>query len=107
MWVGAKYALSSNLDVSAAYYYDEQNNYSGKECPNSVTKSSKCAGHTNDVSALIDWRPVKRIDLYTGVLYSAVNGGMANGLPETASSGNNSGGVHSNLAWTSGLRIAF
>ena len=31
-------------------------------------------------SALIDWRPVKRVDLYAGVMVSNVYGGLANGF---------------------------
>ena len=45
---------------------------------------------------MLDWRPVKRVDLYAGVMYSEVAGGMANGF------------IHSNnTAYTSGVRVGF
>jgi len=48
------------------------------------------------LSAELDWRPVKRVDLYTGVMYSEVSGGIANGFIES-----------NNTAFTTGLRVAF
>jgi hypothetical protein len=47
-------------------------------------------------SLLIDYRPVKRVDLYAGVLVSNVHGGLANGYQVTQ-----------NIAPTAGLRIKF
>ena len=47
-------------------------------------------------SALIDWRPVKRVDLYAGLMVSNVYGGFANGFQATQ-----------NIAPTAGLRIKF
>ena len=50
----------------------------------------------NAASALIDYRPVKRVDLYVGVLYSIASGGIASGY------------IHSNnIAPTAGLRVSF
>ena len=122
-WVGGKYGILSNLDFVAGYYYAWQNDYSllGKSsktggpnkyqgatacAPNGTsaipgalpqgTNYSTCAGHEDAVSAMLDWRPVKRVDLYAGVMYSEVAGGMANGF------------IHSNnTAFTSGVRVAF
>jgi len=37
--------------------------------------SGKCAGSTDFISFLLDWRPVKRVDLYAGVMLSNVYGG--------------------------------
>ena len=48
------------------------------------------------ISGLIDYRPVKRVDLYAGVMYSQASGGIASGY------------IHSNnLAPTAGLRLSF
>jgi hypothetical protein len=45
---------------------------------------------------MIDYRPYKRLDLYAGLMYSIVGGGMANGF------------IHStNFAPTAGLRLSF
>jgi hypothetical protein len=45
---------------------------------------------------MLDWRPVKRVDIYGGVMFSQVAGGMANGFIKT-----------DNTAFTSGVRVAF
>ncbi len=103
-WVGAKYAVRSDLDVAASYYYEGQNTYAGSSKPNCAaaaapgqgTVSSNCSGTTQAVSGLIDWRPVKRLDVYAGVMYSEVTGGMASGF------------LHSNnVDPTVGLRLNF
>ncbi len=58
--------------------------------------SSSCAGTTNVVGAMIDWRPVKRVDLYAGLMYSVVAGGMASGYIN-----------NNNTAFTAGVKLAF
>jgi predicted porin len=121
-WVGGKYSILPNLDVAAGYYYVNQSNFAnaatkynigggktmtGIGCgpnlnsaiPGSTPQGANaaaCAGDENVVSALLDWRPVKRIDLYTGLMYSEVSGGLANGFI-----------VSNNTAFTTGLRFAF
>lgn len=111
LWVGAKYGVLSNLDVSAAYYHEWQNNFSNGNvaCTNTAignANNKQCAGTTDDVSFLVDWRPVKRLDVYAGVLYSVVGGGMANGFPnQNAATG--ATGTTSNTAFTSGVKFAF
>ena len=60
------------------------------------SNSSACAGHTEVLSGMIDWRPVKRVDLYAGVMFSQVQGGMANGFIQ-----------NTNVATTAGVRVSF
>jgi hypothetical protein len=55
-----------------------------------------CAGHTDAISGMLDWRPVKRVDIYGGVMYSEVTGGMENGFTHP-----------NNTAYTGGVRINF
>jgi predicted porin len=122
LWVGAKYGILSNLDAAIGYYYEWQNNYDYS--PNAAvakgsnlfattncganntrpiagaapqgTYKSDCAGHTSAISGMLDWRPVKRVDIYGGVMYSEVAGGMATGFTHT-----------NNTAYTGGVRINF
>jgi predicted porin len=101
-WVGAKYAVLSNLDISGGYYYEWQNNYSGTSCP--VDTGKNCAGHEPVYAGLIDWRPVKRVDLYAGVMYSAVYGGLANGYTHPDGKAWTD---PNNTAFTSGVRVNF
>jgi predicted porin len=121
-WLGGKYNILSNLDFDAAFYDVQQNNYTnaatkyniggGKSAvgigcgPNlnsaisgstpQGSNAASCPGSEYVLSALLDWRPVKRVDLYTGVMYSKVSGGLANGYIQD-----------NNTAWTTGVRFAF
>jgi predicted porin len=110
-WVGAKYAITPYLDVTGAYYYQQQTDYNATACTGTSTtfvepngnkftvgriSSGKCAGTQDAISALIDYRPVKRVDLYAGVMVSNVYGGFANGFQATQ-----------NIAPTAGLRVKF
>lgn len=111
-WVGAKYAVRSNLDVTGAFYYAEQNNYSplgesASYCAPNTTPAvagavpqgaahTTCAGSLYALSALIEYRPLKRLDLYAGLMYSQASGGIASGY------------IHNNnIAPTIGLRLTF
>ena len=121
-WLGAKYGILSNLDVSAAYYHTWQNTYDtnpstapGGNCaafstqagtkkyiagsPNVIgqgTVKGDCAGTIDVVGALLDYRPIKRVDTYVGVEWSDFGGGLASGFPST-----------SNTAFTGGVRLTF
>ena len=101
-WVGVKYAVNSQLDLIGAFYCLGQNDYNftvnsktgvttAAACTNvtttgtqpngtpfSITRlsSGKCAGSTDFLSFLIDYRPVKRVDVYAGVMASNVYGGL-------------------------------
>ena len=110
---GGKYAITPQLDVAAAYYYLEQNNYNSTATPCahanttfvqpngqslvvSRINNGSCAGSQDAFSFLIDYRPVKRVDLYAGVMISNVYAGLANGFQATQ-----------NIAPTAGLRVKF
>ena len=111
-WVGAKYAITPQLDVTGAFYWLQQTDYAGTTAcvplnttftqPNgnkftvTTLSSSKCAGQQDAISALIDYRPIKRMDLYAGLMVSNVYGGLANGFQ-----------VFQNVAPTAGVRIKF
>jgi predicted porin len=111
-WVGAKYAIRSDLEVTGAYYYAGQNTYLAPGAPAATaclpnTKvlngyhlqgaaNSYCAGSLQAVSGLIDWRALKRLDVYAGVMVSKASGGIASGYLYTT-----------NVAPTVGLRLTF
>jgi predicted porin len=82
-WLGAKYAVNDRLDLIGALYYIEQNNYLAAPAVCTGTgihiSSASCAGSYDTFSLLIDYRPLKRIDVYAGVALSNVYGGLANG----------------------------
>ena len=106
VWTGVRYSVPSDwmhgwgsLDLAAAFYYQWQNNYNfswntgkingvpyGYATPAACTgtgafiSSSKCGGSQDAFSFLADWKPVKRVDIYAGVLVQNVYGGLANGF---------------------------
>jgi predicted porin len=95
-WTGARYAITPTLDAGVAYYHYDQNSFHvGGFCASAATASS-CAGTLNAASFDIDWQFAKKFDLYAGVMYSAVAGGLANGYQ-----------VFNNWAPTAGLRFRF
>jgi predicted porin len=111
-WAGAKYAIRSDLDIVAAYYFANQNDYAPPGSKPTVcgpntkapvpggtpqgTLNSYCAGDLNAVSGLIDYRPFKRLDIYAGAMFSQVSGGLASGYIHTT-----------NVDPTIGLRLTF
>ena len=98
IWAGFKYAVNDRLDVSGAFYYAWQNNFSATPCTGQGIhiSSSSCAGTLDTLSLLIDYRPVRRIDVYAGVALSNVYAGLANGFQQTQ-----------NIDPTVGVRVKF
>jgi predicted porin len=112
-FVGGKYQINPELSAAAAFYYLEQNNYNSSSTPCgwanttftesngnkfvvSRVNSSACAGSEDAISFMIDYQPVKRVDLYAGVMISNVYAGLASGYPATQ-----------DIAPTAGLRVKF
>jgi predicted porin len=85
-WTGVKWKVLSNLEASVGFYYQGQNNFNTSPCTGSgaFISSNKCAGSQDGMSFLLVWKPVKRVDLYGGVLLSNVYGGLANRFFSTA-----------------------
>lgn len=93
-WTGAKYAATSSLDLTLAYYHIEQNSWAGlgrtgvvqntnaaggsAGCNNS--SSGNCSGALDALSFVADWRFAKHFDAYAGVVYSQVKNGFASGF---------------------------
>ena len=95
-WTGAKYAVRDDIDVAGAFYHYYQNDYNTSACTDGGLSASSCAGTLNALSAMIEYRPAKRLDLYAGVLWSQVTGGLASGYL-----------YHQNFGPTVGLRLQF
>ena len=97
VWTGAKYEFPSGLSFSGAYYYQKQDAYisgvtSGPNTCGAITAANKsnpayvgstaagnCAGDLYLAAFLADYRLDKHFDLYSGVNYSQVGGGMGSG----------------------------
>jgi len=133
IWADFKWSIWSNLDFAMGFYYQTQNNFNftantakvngvpayfyttGAACAGTgaFISSSKCAGSQDAISAFLDYRPVKRVDIYAGVMLSNVYGGMANGYAKTyyAIPGNTkyswSGATTQDWDPTIGVRVRF
>jgi hypothetical protein len=100
MWIGTKYAVTDRLDVMAAYYHYIQNSYFGSAAaglaPCFGMQHSQCAGTFDGISAAVDWRFAPKWDLYFGLMFTQVNGGLAFGFLQ-----------HANVDPTVGVRFRF
>jgi predicted porin len=100
MWIGGKYAVTDNLDVIGAYYHYIQESYFGTPAagpvPCSGAEHPQCAGTFDAVSAAVDWRFAPKWDVYVGVMFTQVNGGLAFGFLQ-----------RNNIDPTAGLRFRF
>jgi predicted porin len=95
MWVGGRYAFTDTLDTGVAYYHYDQPSFNTVKC-SSVTISSKCSGTLDAVSFDVDWKFEKKFDVYAGLMFSQVGGGLANGYL-----------YHNNIDPTAGVRFRF
>jgi predicted porin len=78
-WTGVKYTVVTNVDVIGAYYhYDEPTFSAPVNCAAAVTPAT-CHGTLDAVSFAVDWQFAKKFDAYAGIMFSQVNGGLANG----------------------------
>ncbi len=91
-WTGAKYETGP-WSFTAAYYHINQGSFLTGATPTACTNvptvvsgvkvdghSSNCSGDYNMVSGLVDYTFNKHFDVYAGVGYSEVSGGLASGF---------------------------
>jgi predicted porin len=95
-WTGVKYAVRDDLDIAAAYYHYYQNDYNTAPCTDGGLSDSSCRGALNAYSAMIAYRPAKRVTAYGGFMWSQVTGGLASGYL-----------YRTNFAPTIGVRVSF
>jgi len=81
-WTGAKYSFDAKTDVTAAWYHQLQNDFRiPSTCSASAGFRSSCAGTLNEFSLYADHHFTKRFDVFAGVAYSDVSGGLAIAIP--------------------------
>jgi predicted porin len=107
-WAGAKYELPSGWSFTGAYYHLDQNSWltgpaiAIKSCATSAKPAvgiaipANCAGNFNMGSFLVDYAFNKHFDVYAGVNYSTVDGGLSSGFLQTESA-----------LFMSGMRLRF
>ena len=81
-WTGAKVELPSGWCFTGAYYHIEQNAFLGtvnKPAAGTIQMAANTSGSYNDGSFVIDYRFNKHFDVYAGVNYSVLDGGLSSG----------------------------
>ncbi|MGC1387707.1 MAG: porin [Steroidobacteraceae bacterium] len=103
-WTGMKYAYDSQTDITLSYYHQWQNDFRvPPACPPASFRAS-CSGFLNEVSLYTDHHFTKRFDVYAGIAYSNVSGGLAIAIPHGPGVPYN---YNSNVAPTIGARFTF
>jgi predicted porin len=85
VWVGARYSITPNIDIAAAWYHEWQNTFATSvatlaQCAVDGVSNSSCSGTEDAVSLVADWRFAKHVDVYAGVMWTQVRNGLANGF---------------------------
>jgi len=76
-WAGLKYSMTSQLNLTGAYYGYNQNSFAAIGC--SDTSNSKCSGTLNAASLVATYNVMQHLDIYSGIMWSGVHNGLASG----------------------------
>jgi hypothetical protein len=81
-WTGAKYAIDSKTDITAAWYHQLQNDFRvPTACSPAAGFRASCAGDLNEESLYVDHHFTPRFDVFAGIAVSYVKGGLAIAIP--------------------------
>jgi predicted porin len=81
-WTGVKYTYRTKTDFTFAWYQQRQNDFRlPPECNATAGFRASCAGTLNEVSGYADHHFTKRFDVFGGIAYSYVSGGLAIAIP--------------------------
>jgi predicted porin len=85
-WGGVRVSVLPQLDLSAAYYYFNQNSYNstptGTGC--SDNSAGSCSGTFQDFSFVADYKLSRRFDVYAGINYTTGANGLVAGFINTS-----------------------
>ncbi len=80
-WTGVKYAYDRKTDITLSAYHQWQNDFrEPSACPPTSIRAS-CSGFLNEFSLYADHHFTKRFDVFAGIAYSDVSGGLAIAIP--------------------------
>jgi predicted porin len=80
-WTGVRYAFDSQTVLVVSYYHPEQNTFRVPPTCVPGNMRSSCAGTLNEVSLFATHHFTKRFEVYAGIAYSNVGGGLAIAIP--------------------------
>jgi predicted porin len=88
VWFGAKYAVTRDLDITGAYYHQNQNSFINGPVATSTNPtgtcttavSAGCSGQLDALSFVADWRFARHFDVYAGIMWTQAQNGLINGF---------------------------
>ncbi len=81
-WLGAKYAYDPKTDMTLSWYHQIQDDFRvPSNCSGSAGLLAACAGTFNEFSYYVDHHFTRRFDVYAGIAYSQVSGGLSIAIP--------------------------
>ena len=81
-WTGVKYALDKKTDLTFSWYHQLQHIFRvPATCSEAAGFRASCAGTLNEWSLYTDHHFTKRFDVFAGIAYSDVSGGLAIAIP--------------------------
>jgi predicted porin len=80
-WTGAKYAFDKKTDITFAWYQQRQDTFRVPPTCTVTNYRSSCAGTLNEGSLYADHHFTPRFDVFAGLAYSWVTGGLAIAIP--------------------------
>jgi predicted porin len=80
-WTGVKYAYDSKTDITLSFYQQLQNDFRVPSTCGPGNMRSSCSGTLSEASLYVDHHFTKRFDLFAGIAYSNVSGGLAIAIP--------------------------
>ena len=88
VWFGAKYAVTRDLDITGAYYHQNQNSFINGPAATSTNPtgtcttavSAGCSGQLDALSFVADWRFARHFDVYAGIMWTQAQNGLINGF---------------------------
>jgi predicted porin len=110
-WIGARYAMSSGLNLVGAFYHLTQNSWtigltpSGNQGIGCSAAGLLCSGTFNEISGVVDYIFNKHYDVYGGINWSEVQDGLASGFPNAGPVG--TAGSQNQTTFMFGLRVKF
>jgi predicted porin len=103
-WTGVKYAFDIQTEITLSVYHQWQSDFRvPPACPPTNFRAS-CSGFLDEFSLYTDHHFTKRFDVYAGIAYSKVGGGLAIAIPHGPGVPYN---YDDNLAPTVGARFTF
>jgi predicted porin len=110
-WVGAKYTITSALDITGVYYHQWQNSFaSGANAGCTDARATQCSGSLDVVSLVLDWRFARHLDMYAGVAWTQAQNGLASGFLQangTPAGGTIVGGPNKASSYDPGIGLRY